>query len=75
MLRRPPTVLDLKTEDIEGMEDAMLKLANKVKLEPVDMEACQEPEARTRIGAPPPRIRVTPARDARPMEQSNASGL
>lgn len=39
------------------------------------MEACQEPEARTRIGAPPPRIRVTPARDARPMEQSNASGL
>ncbi|VDM47764.1 unnamed protein product [Toxocara canis] len=73
MLRRPLTELGLKAEDIEAMEDAMLKLANKVKLEPVDMEGAQDSETRSRVGAPPPRVLVTPAREAPPVEQSSVS--
>ncbi|VDK56074.1 unnamed protein product [Anisakis simplex] len=76
MFRRPPTELELKNEDIDAMEDALLKLANKIKAKPVDMEGGDEAEVQPRMGLPPsPRIVSPSARDSNTTEQSDVSAL
>ncbi|MFH4981166.1 hypothetical protein AB6A40_007875 [Gnathostoma spinigerum] len=81
MLRRLPTEIKLKADDVEQMGDAIKELTEKVKSEivvseevennsgnlPPQTESSRDAEIRRRIGAPLPRIRMSIASDRRPI--------
>ncbi|VDK77062.1 unnamed protein product [Litomosoides sigmodontis] len=73
MLRRQPTEIVLKLDEIDEM---IMEMKKRVAVEGEEVEVLTQNAARTRIGAPSPRIRMTQASDTQHVNiSSNATNI